>query len=75
MTMDSSFLLPLFIEMFHELDTLIQNHGDHAQDDDGGYHHVELKETNGVDDKGYTQGNGGALRPASAASAFGSVNF
>jgi hypothetical protein len=49
-------MLFLPVQMLRKLDTLIQYHGDHAQDDDGGYHHVELKETNGVDDKGYMRG-------------------
>lgn len=45
------FVLPLFIEMLHELDTLIQNHGDHAQDDDGGYHHVELEDLRAINNQ------------------------
>lgn len=54
-------MLFLLVQMLRKLDTLIQYHGDHTQDDDGGYHHVELKETNGVDDKGYMRRNRGAL--------------
>ena len=33
------------------MDPLIKPHGDHAQDDDGGYHHVELEETDSGNDR------------------------
>lgn len=42
-------LFPVIV--FHPLDQLIEDHGDRAQDDDGGDHHVELEETDSGNDR------------------------
>ena len=42
-------LFPVIV--LHPLDQLIEDHGDRAQDDDGGDHHVELEETDSGNDR------------------------
>lgn len=37
--------------MFQILDPLIKPHGDHAQDDNGGYHHVELEDLRAINNQ------------------------
>lgn len=42
--------------MFGKLNTLIKDHGDYAQDDDGSNHHIELEELDGMSDRmGYAK--------------------
>lgn len=45
------FLHPFFIPVFRPLDTLIERHGDQAQQDDGGNDHMHLEDLRTVDDQ------------------------
>lgn len=42
----------LFVEMLNPLNALIQDHGDHAQNDNRSNHHIQLEEMESADDKG-----------------------
>ena len=42
-------LFPVIV--LHPLDQLIEDHGDRAQDDDGGDYHVELEDLRPIDDQ------------------------
>lgn len=44
-------LIFLFIIVLRALDQLVKYHGDGAQDDNGGDHHVELEETKSVGER------------------------
>ena len=39
------------VVMLQTLDQFIESHGDGAQDDDGGDHHVELEDLRSIDDQ------------------------
>ncbi len=39
-----SFSQPFLIKLFHPLNHLVQSHGDHAENEDGGDHHIQLEQ-------------------------------